>query len=168
MKTIKVNLLKENSIDRAIAELQKYTERLTKRAEKVANELTKIGAKVVDDRYKMSHEPTESYAVTYYTYKDKEYPTCVIIARGENVMFLEFGTGIYTDDFSDEFDHDTLPPIFGGSWSQTEGMGHFRPDHQYWYYNGIKYQGTLPMMGFYFATKEMQQQAETIVREAFK
>ena len=165
MKTIKVNLLKENSIDRAIAELQKYTERLTKRAEKIANDLTKIGAKIVDDRYKMSHE---EYVVYYLTAKDRGKKTCLIVAEGENVMFLEFGTGIYTDDFSDEFDHDTLPPIFGGSWSQTEGMGHFRPDHQYWYYNRVKYQGTLPMMGFYFATKEMKEQAETIVREAFK
>lgn len=168
MKTIKVNLFNENSIDKAIAELQKYSKSTKRKAEKIADELTKIGAKIVDDRYSMAHEDNESYAVTYYTYKDKGFPSCAIVARGENVMFLEFGTGIYTDDFSDEFEHEPLPPIFGGSWSQSEGKGHFRPDHQYWYYNGIKYQGTLPMMGFYFATKEMKNQAESIVRSVFQ
>lgn len=167
MRTIKVNLFDEKSIDRAVTELQNYSKSINSKAKQVADELTRIGAKIVDDRYSMAHEEEESYSVTYYIYEDEEVENCAIIASGENVMFLEFGTGVYTDDFSDEFEHDRLPPIFGGSWSQSEGKGHFRPDHQYWYYNGIKYAGTLPMMGFYFATKEMKAQAENIVRKAF-
>ena len=165
MKTIKVNIFDESSIDRAIDELKKCSKDVKSKAERIADELARIGAKVVDDNYRKSHE--EDYVVYYLTQQDIGKSKCLIVAEGENVMFLEFGTGVYTDDFSDEFEHDTLPPIFGGSWSQSEGMGHFRPDHQFWYYNRHKYEGTLPMMGFYFATKEMKEQAENIVRKEF-
>lgn len=157
---IKLRLTPE-SIDNAIAELKKYSINLQDKANEIARELAYLGRNVVDTHYAQSHE-------LYVLYVDVVENTAMVIAVGDNVVFLEFGTGVYADDHTEGMETEGLPPIYGGAWSQSEGMGHFRPDHQYWYYEGIKYQGTLPMQGFYFASKEIQNRAVEIARQVFK
>ena len=158
---IKVNVFDRDSIDKAIAQIKTYKNSLQSKANEVVGQLAELGKEVVDYQFSLSHEEYELYCVV-------DGNSSMIIAEGDNVIFLEFGTGVYTEDHTEGMEADGLPPIFAGSYSQSEGMGHFRPDHQYWYYEGVKYQGTLPMQGFYFASKEIKEQAVKVAKRVFK
>lgn len=158
---IKVNVFDPASIDNAISQIKAYRNSLQSKIETIVERLAILGTQVVEYQYGLSHEDFEVSCITNGN-------SSMIIAEGDNVVFLEFGTGVYTEDHSSEMEAEGLPPIFAGSYSQTEGMGHFRPDHQYWYYEGIKYAGTLPTQGFYFASKEIKEQAVEIAKKVFK
>lgn len=158
---IKINVLDIDSIDNAIAQLNAYSKSLQDKAEEIAKRLAVIGMQIVDYQYNLSHEEYEVSCITNGN-------SSMIIAEGSNVLFLEFGTGVYTEDNTEEMEAEGLPPIFAGSYSQSEGMGHFRPDHQFWYYEGKKYAGTMPMQGFYFASKEIKERAVEEAKKVFK
>jgi membrane protease subunit (stomatin/prohibitin family) len=158
---IKVNVLDPQSINNAIKELKAYSNSIDSKVSDILGRLAELGKEVVDYSFSSLDEDCEVSCIVNGN-------SSMIIAEGQNVMFLEFGTGVYTEDNTEEMDTEGLPPIFAGSYSQTEGMGHFRPDHQYWYYNRVKYQGTLPSHGFYFASKEIKEQAVEIAKRVFK
>lgn len=154
-------MLEPKSVQDALSRIKDYTASLQRKANEVCARLSVIGKQVVDYQYSLSHEEYEVSCVSNGN-------SSMIIAEGNNVLFLEFGTGVYTDDFTEDMETKGLPPIFAGSYSQSEGMGHFRPDHQYWYYDGVKYQGTLPMQGFYFASKEIRERAVEEAKRVFR
>lgn len=162
MSTIKVNLFDTESIDRAISKIKQYQAALDKKVNEIVEKLAQLGAEVVEFQYYSTHE--DYYEVSCIVNGNSS----MIIAEGENVMFLEFGTGVYTEDHTEEMETKGLPVIFPGSWSNTEGMGQFRPDHQYWFHKHVMYQGTLPSRGFYFASKEIKEQAVGIAKKVFK
>ena len=164
MSRIKVNVLDIESVNAAINQIKLYRSSLDKKVEEILKELSVLGAEVVEYQYYSSHE--DYYEVSC----EVNGNSAMIVAEGENVVFLEFGTGVYTEDYTDEEDISPkgLPPIFPGSWSNTEGMGQFTPDHQYWYHKHVMYQGTLPTRGFYFASKEIKNQAVDIAKKVFK
>jgi len=155
---IKITLDSE-SIDNAIKKIDRYKNSLQKKAEEVLSQLAVMGMEVVN-----------------YAYGDEEYEiSCIvngnnamIIAEGSEVVFLEFGTGVYTEDHTYEMETEGLPPIFAGSYSQTEGSGQFRAGHEYWYYNHRKYVGSIPLRGFYMASKEIKEQAVNVAIKVFK
>lgn len=158
---IKINAFDYDSINEAYEKVKAYKNSLNSKVNEIVSKLTVIGAEIVEYQYFSSHEDYEVSCVVNGN-------SSMIIAEGDNVVFLEFGTGVLTEDNTDEMDSKGLPPIFAGSWSNTEGLGQFRPDHQYWYHNHIKYQGTMPMQGFYFASKEIKEQAVNIATRVFK
>jgi hypothetical protein len=160
MRKIKVNIFDKGSIQDAVKELNAYSEKtLEMKYEQVLMELGKLGEAIVNNCFSESGE-------VFFTSHIVQGNKCVVIAEGDNVMFLEFGTGVDTEDHSDSFEHEALPPIEAGSWSATEGRGTFAR-HGYWHYNGELYFGTTPKRGFWFASKEMKERAEEIVRKVF-
>lgn len=164
MKKIKININDPTSIDNAITTLRTYSKNLKQATKQIAEELANLGAQVVDGAYSMGDSLD---AVEYDVYTKRMPGGYVIVAEGNSVMFLEFGTGIMTEDY--EKSGVGLPPIVPGSYSQTEGMKHFIPgEHEYWFYERRKYTGTPATKGFYFANKQMQEQAEKIVRKALR
>ena len=160
---IRINILDRDSIDNAIKRVKDYQKSLDSKVNEIVSKLAVLGMQVVEYQYNSS-EDYAVYEVSCITNGDSS----MIIAEGENVMFLEFGTGVYTEDHTDEMETKGLPVIFPGSWSNTEGMGQFRPDHQYWFHKHVMYQGTLPSRGFYFASKEIKEQAVDIAKKVFK
>lgn len=160
---IKINPYDRESIDNAIAKVNAYKKTIEPKVKEILTQITAIGGQIVEYQYYSANEEIEAEVSCIVNGNSS-----MIIAEGHNVMFLEFGTGIYTEDNSEEMESEGLPPIFAGSFSQSEGTGQFRPDHQYWYYNRKKYAGTLPTHGFYFASKEIQKQAVEIAKKVFK
>lgn len=158
---IAIDLFDSKSIDNAISVIEKYRNNLKNTEDAIAKRLAEIGAQVVDQSYSITGE-----AFTVHSEKtDNGY---MIIAEGENVVFLEFGTGVLTEDYEHP-NAEGLPDITPGSWSQTEGKGHFIPGvHEYWYHNRKKYSGTIATQGFYFAKKEMMTQVNQIATEEFR
>ena len=156
---LNVNVFDTKSIESAVSELKHYSKRLRKAEDIICEELIKIGAEVIDVQYSMTGE---EYDLMYQKTEDGY----VLMALGDNVMFLEFGTGVMTaSDYGESLGLTIVEP---GMWSQTEGRGFFRPGHEYWYWHRHKYTGTIATKGFLFATQEMKEQAERIVKRVIK
>ena len=160
---IKINPYSKESVENAITQIKTYRDTIEPKVNEILSQLTALGGQIVEYQY---YSPNAEYDTEVSCIVNGN--SSMIIAEGLNVMFLEFGTGIYTEDNSEEMESEGLPPIFAGSYSQSEGTGQFRPDHQYWYYNRVKYAGTLPTHGFYFASKEIKKQAVEIAKKVFK
>ena len=163
MLKIKVNVFDPDSIQNAIDQLNLYKKTLQPKMNEIIEKLAVIGKQIVDYQYSGGTE-TDFYEVYCITNGNN----AMIIAEGDGVMFLEFGAGVYTSDYTAELATEGLPPIFPGSYSQTEGRGFFRPGHEYWFYQHKKYVGAYPTRGFYMASVEMKEQAVEIAKKVFK
>ena len=144
---IKINALDPESIDNAIRKIERYKNSLQGKVEEILSQLAVMGMEVVDYAYGGNDEEYEISCIVNGN-------NAMIIAEGSEVVFLEFGTGVYTEDHTYEM--------------ETEGMGHFRAGHEYWYYNHKKYVGSIPMRGFYMASKEIKEQAVEMAIKVFK
>lgn len=148
--------LNVKSINQAMTKLYKFGAK--ERLEKAAKRIAEIGGETIEAIYKDKVHVEVNQTEDGY----------VIMAVGKKIMFLEFGTGIYTDT---EYGNDVglSSVVLPGMWSQTEGKGQFIPGvHEWWIFGSTKIEGTRPMRGFQFATEEMLQRAVEIVREEFK
>lgn len=157
---IKVNISDPASVTNAVNKIAIYQSKIESKITEVLSRLVQMGAKIVDFQYSTSIDDYD-YEVSCIVNGDN----AMIIAEGSDVMFLEFGAGVWTIDTTAENESSGLPPIEEGSYSQTEGMGQFRPNHRYWYYEGKRYIGIRGTHGFYFASDEIKEQA---VNEAIK
>lgn len=157
---IDIDIFNPSSINKAIKELDRIANRLEKACSELAERIAKLGAQTVDNEYRAMSE--DKPFDVYYAQMDKGW---AIIAEGENVVFLEFGTGVYTTDYSHP-DAKGLPPIEAGEWSKSEGSGVFAR-HGHWHYRKKYYEGTTATHGFYFAKQEMKEQAVLIAKEVF-
>jgi hypothetical protein len=160
---IRINILDRDSIDNAIKRVKDYRNSLDSKVNEIVSRLAVLGMQVVEYQYNSS-EDYAVYEVSCITNGDSS----MIIAEGSDVMFLEFGAGTKTSDYTYETESEGLPPIFPGSYSQTEGKGQFRPGHEYWYYERRRYTSLEPCLGFYFASKEIKEQAVDIATKVFK
>lgn len=160
---IRVNLLSEDSVKEALKQIKDYTKEVERRANEVISYLVEKGSRIVDAQYSLVDEdkPYEVYCLVNGN-------SAMIIAEGENVVFLEFGTGVDVRDYtSGEMETEGLPPIYSSSWSQLEGTGTFYR-HGHWHYNGKDYTGTMATQGFYFASKEIREHAVEEAKRIFR
>lgn len=121
-------------------------------------ELCEMAEMVVEHRYSMF---TESGNDDFYT-EIEELPFGYrLTVSGEDVGFLEFGTGIFasSDEFAEQVSYDIAP----GSWSDTHAR-QFREGHWYWYYRGVATPGSPPTRGMHVALEEVRNNIDEIVK----
>lgn len=162
---IQIDPFDVKSVDNAIQKIQEYKNSLSEKIDRLVTELLKLGMEIIEYQYSTA-EPgfaTLDYEVSCITNGDSS----MIIAEGSDVVFLEFGAGVYTANYLGEVESSGLPVIAPGSYSQTEGSGQFRPGHEYWWFGRRKYEGLVPCLGFYHASKEIREQAVTIAKRIF-
>ena len=70
---------------------------------------------------------------------------------GEDVGFLEFGAGVFTEP--DEFANQVGYSIYPGSWSEEHSKAF--ADRGFWLYRGIPYTGISPSHGMHEAYEEI-------------
>lgn len=159
---IKINPYSQDSVNEALKKIIQYKQSFEYKVQELISELAKMGERKVDTQFSLitEYEP-------YDVYCEMEGNNAIIIAEGENVIFLEFGTGVDVTDTTDEMETEGLPPIYKGSWSETEGTGQFA-HYRYWYYNGHRYTGTMATQGFYLASKEIRTEAVNVAKRIFK
>ena len=91
----------------------------------------------------------------------------MIIAAGDDVYFLEFGTGVAAGS---GYDTSVITPpvdITSGSWSRSEqGTGEFARWGS-WHHHGEKYTMTIPKKGMYFAVREIERRYKEVADEVF-
>lgn len=159
---IRVNVLDVDSINNAIVQIRNYKKTLQSKIEDILLELATMGQEIVETQFSLVSEH-ESFEVSC----EVSGNNAIIIAEGENVVFLEFGTGVDTIDTTADMETSGLPPIYPGSWSETEGTGVFAR-HGFWHYKGVLYEGTMATMGFYFASKEIKERAVEVTKRIFR
>lgn len=121
--------------------------------------LAEIGVEVIKRKFgETTHVGDNDYSI-YYKKEKKKY---VIYADGQDVAFIEFGTGNGAW-YPETVDISVQP----GSWSSTEGTGEYAK-YGSWHHKKVKYYGTNPALGFVEAKAEILYQAPIIAREIFK
>lgn len=158
-KTIRVNITNKESVSKAISDLKDYAKRLREAEKEITRQLAELGVKVIQIEY-YNVEPSD-----YDVYSEEIPNGHVIVANGEDVMFIEFGAGVVTADYEHP-EAEGLPPIEAGEWSRTEGSKQFYLKG-YWYYNHERYTHypDYPAWGFHEARKQIIEQAEEVVRK---
>ena len=162
-KVITYNPFDLFSIRKAQKEVDEYREWVLEKAHQLCKRLAEIGLQVaqiyfIPEAWNGNADVTLSIEPLNDGY--------LVRADGEDVCFLEFGTGV-TAGLG--YDSNVLEPpvdISPGSWSHTAGSGKFAEDG-YWYYNGQRLDGTIPQMGLNLAASEVKQRFAQVAKEVF-
>ncbi len=171
-KTVISFKLSEQEIDRAIREVEQYKKNFMQKLDllrqRVAEELAKearsgFSGAIVDDIFKGGSRRTAQVDVSY-DHRDK---ISVVIADGEDAVWVEFGAGVYHNGSAGSSPHpkgSELGITIGGY-----GKGYGRKKAWGYYSEGeLKLtHGTPATMPMYNAVKTVCDSMNSIVREVF-
>ena len=158
MKKITLQL-SVDSCEQAIAELKKHQREIVPKLKEVCKRLAEIGrdeAIKVLDTVRPAYEGNAVERIEALPI-DNGYK---IAMSGEDVYFIEFGTGTGVDAH-----YDTSIPVAYGSWSQEHQK--LLWENGFWYYDKVRYTGTPAYMPMYYAEKKMRESVDKVVEEVF-
>lgn len=162
--------LSSKSIDKLIAELQDYQRKIQKASGLIVKRLLELGYEVGEVAIMEAQggdEDKEIGGFELLTNNLGDLYTGKLILSGRQVLFFEFGAGVYYNNGK----RNPLSDKYG------YGVGSFSPKGHYkekgWSYeadNGDKMftHGTEAAMPMYKASKEMRENIERIAREVFQ
>ena len=157
MRTITIELSPQGCTN-ALRELDNYRKSIKPKLDEVCRRLAEIGAQeataIVDTIPMQAGNVVERIEAVPIDNGWK------LVMSGEDVYFIEFGTG---DGVSPHFD--TSAPVAWGTWSAEHSQMLWK--HGFWYYEGVRYEGTPAYMPMYYAEKRMREEMPRIVREVF-
>lgn len=140
-------------IDHALKTLAKY-DNLQDKLMELAYRLCEIGSTVCDSVYHTSVS----------VFVERTDTGARVVCSGEDVLFIEFGTGRLAGSTAGYYD--AVPPEVGeGTWSATHAQQYSR--WGFWWFGGRKYEYTPPHPATYEAYKEMVQAIPQAAREVF-
>ena len=127
---------------------------LREKVEEVAKRLCKVGEPIIQASHgnhaRVWSEPTEN-----------GYKVC---AEGEDILFIEFGTGLKAGQ--DAHLYDEVPGVVGeGTWSATHAKMY--STWGFWVFAGEIYYYTEPHPAFYYAYQAMVEALPQIAQEVF-
>ena len=128
--------------------------RLREKVEEVAQRLCKVGEPIIQATHgnhaRVWSEPTKN-----------GYKVC---AEGEDILFIEFGTGLKAGQ--DAHLYDEVPGVVGeGTWSATHAKMY--STWGFWVFAGEIYYYTEPHPAFYYAYQAMVEALPQIAQEVF-
>jgi len=89
----------------------------------------------------------------------------VLQAEGQDILFIEFGTGDMAGATSVLYDQVPVS-VRPGSWSETHAQQY--STQGFWFFGGKMYRETVPHPAFYYAYQAMVQALPQIASEEFK
>lgn len=127
---------------------------LREKVEEVAKRLCKVGEPIIQATHgnhaRVWSEPTQN-----------GYKVC---AEGEDILFIEFGTGLKAGQ--DAHLYDEVPGVVGeGTWSATHAKMY--STWGFWVFAGEIYYYTEPHPAFYYAYQAMVEALPQIAQEVF-
>lgn len=163
--------LDTKSINQAMRELEKYKQSLLDKEKRLLEALANIGVREASIRFTTAmYDGVNDSSVTL----EQTSTGYSIIANGEAVAFIEFGTGVY---------HNTSEPYPNPRPEGIVGIGEYgkgRGKRRAWYYKGnagtsgevqkngvVKTRGNPAQMPMWCATEEMRRSILQIAREVF-
>lgn len=164
--------LTEKSISDAITKLKAYEIRLKKKMDRLVRELSHIGVSEASVRFASAmYDGTNDVQVRV----DQIDGGYAIVAKGQAVCFIEFGTGVYHNP-SEPYPLPRPDGVVGIGEYVSDGNGGFtigrsRGAGQGWVYgesgNTTFTRGNPAAMPMWYATEEMRRQILAIAREVF-
>ena len=150
--------LSSSGVRRAIQELNDYKKQCRKKMDEVCRRVAEVGAQEAERIVNEVRAQDGNFVDYVGVIKiDNGYK---IVMQGEDVYFIEFGTG---DGIAPHYD--TSAPVAWGSWSAEHSQMLWKQG--FWYYDGVKYTGTTAYMPMYYAEKKMREEMPRIVKEVF-
>lgn len=161
MATIEINPFDVKTVANAVKTLKKYRAEFEKKVDEFLRRLAEIAAQTARSSYAFGAiDGNDDVTVTIEPIENGY----VVRADGEDVYFLEFGTGVAAGQ---GYDTSIIePPVSIEPWSWA-GKNSKTAQRGYWFYDGIKYTMTVPRMGMYNAAKEIQSQIKKVANEVF-
>ena len=164
MRTITIELSRE-STKAALKQLNAYRKSLDDKLKEVCRRLAEIGMAEAQIHYNEANANVEegngnvsvSIAPTESGYK--------IVASGEDVYFIEFGTGNSAGMFYGDGMQNVSVPVYPGSYSKDHAQMY--STHGYWFYHGHIMSSTDSYMPMYWAGKAIRDNIEKVAREVF-
>lgn len=157
MKTITIEL-SPASCNKALKELEKYQKEIKPKLDEVCKRIAEVGREEAQHFFDMA-ENGNSCTTVSVSKIDNGYS---VLAEGEKVYFVEFGTG---DAVTGSHGFQTSVPIYSGSYSETHGQKY--SVYGYWYYGGEKLTETPIYAPMFHAEKKMREEMPRIVKEVF-
>lgn len=169
-KTIKIEL-STSSIDKAIKELEKFKQDCLDKEKRMLEALANIGVREASVRFTTAMYDGINDVTVSLEKTDNGY---AIVASGQAVAFIEFGTGVYHN--TSEPYPNSRPDGIVGIGEYGKGMGKRRA----WFYKGepgtngevqkngvVKTRGNPAAMPMWYASEEMKRSILQIAREVF-
>lgn len=150
--------LSESGINSLIKYLDTYQEIIEQKKTVLLERLAELGMTVASLTYMSQRSLTIGYEPINNGGRYRIY------ANGEEVCFLEFGTGVDTNE-THPFKYEVPFDVEHGSWSIENSQQYVR--YGYWYFGGVKFYGTKSRPGMYEASKQIQQNVVKIAKEVF-
>lgn len=157
MKTITIEL-SPASCNKALKELEKYQKEIKPKLDEVCKRIAEVGREEAQHFFDMAENGNGGTTVSASKI-DNGYS---VLAEGEKVYFVEFGTG---DAVTGSHGFQTSVPIYSGSYSETHGQKY--SVYGYWYYGGEKLTETPIYAPMFHAEKKMREEMPRIVKEVF-
>lgn len=154
-------IVRVTGIDEAIAKLEK-AEQIEKPILEGILEVLKEAERIVTTRYSLQGNGNEDFVTDI-----EEIPNgYMLTVSGEDVGFLEFGAGVFTE--ADEFADEVGFPVAPWSWSESHPHSE-NPNARYgakngfWWYNNIRYTGLAPMRGMQQALDHVRNTIQGVI-----
>lgn len=148
-------------IDETIAKLEK-AEQIEKPILEGILEVLQEAERIVSTRYSLQGNGNEDFVTDI-----EEIPNgYMLTVSGEDVGFLEFGAGVFTE--ADEFADEVGFPVAPWSWSESHPHSE-NPNARYgakngfWWYNNIRYTGLAPMRGMQQALDHVRNTIQGVI-----
>lgn len=161
-RTIHIDIFDPASIDAAVKDLREYSKWIHGKAEELAKRLADMGAVNVSLTFaRAAYTGTKDVNVTVEQRSENTY---AIVASGETVLFLEFGSGIKYG-----YGHPS-PSVDGtpmGPGTYPSDKGHWNNPRGWWIPGGEHTYGNPPSMAMYQTGKDLRNDLERIAKEVF-
>lgn len=151
-----------HGIDYALEVLGR-AENIDKPMIEACRELVETAALTVLARYSMMSQRGNSDFHTSIEPIENGYKLTV---SGEDVGFLEFGAGVFTDD-QNEFVNQVGFPVYPGSWSESHPHSpnsRYFAKNGFWWWSDYRYSGLIATRGMQSALDKVRLQAEEVVK----
>lgn len=156
-RTIKISLSDE-SCQEAIKILEEYQKRISPKLDEVCRRLAEIASETARAIVSQSGDGNTDAVVSEPIKIKNGYK---ISMDGEDVYFVEFGTG----DEVEAYNPNVSVLVGSGSWSETHAQKYM--NYGYWYYAGVRLEGTPAYMPMFYAGEAIRQNEKRIVKEVF-
>ena len=149
--------LSPDSCKRAIEELKQYEKNAKPKLDEVCRRLAQVGVETAR-QHLMLQDGNVNATIEEPVKIENGYK---IVMSGEDVYFIEFGTGEFTYPHGNE----VSVPVYPGSYSEQHAKQFSR--YRFWWYGGQQYEGTPAYRPLLYAGIAMRQAMPRIVKEVF-
>jgi hypothetical protein len=156
MKKISIELTAD-SCRAAVEELRQYRKEIKPKLDEVCKRLVEIGMLEAQLHLVLANGNTDA-TILQPVKIDNGYK---LVMQGEDVYFVEFGTG----DAANPNGYAVSVPVYPGSYSEEHAEKY--ATYGFWWYGGEKLTETPAYMPMYYAGKRMREELPRIVKEVF-